>query len=41
VALLLKPGAEFFALVFALFKVGAVQVMIDPGMGLRNMLLCL
>ena len=41
VALLLRPGAEFFALVFALFKAGAVQVMIDPGMGLRNMLRCL
>ncbi|PTX99741.1 peptide synthase [Verrucomicrobia bacterium LW23] len=41
VAVLLKPGEDFFAVVFALFKVGAVQVMIDPGMGLRNMLRCL
>ncbi len=32
-----KPGVEFFSLVFALFKVGAVPVMIDPGIGKRQM----
>ena len=31
------PGLDFFALVFALFKVGAVPVMIDPGIGRQQM----
>ena len=35
------PGLDFFALVFALFKVGAVPVMIDPGIGRRQMQVCL
>ena len=35
------PGVEFFALVFALFKVGAVPVMIDPGLGRQQMRSCL
>ena len=35
------PGLDFFALVFALFKVGAVPVMIDPGVGRRQMRACL
>ncbi len=40
-ALLVRPGREFIALVFALFKVGAVIVLIDPGMGRRNLVRCL
>src|SRR5207249_948280 len=32
---------EFFALTFALFKVGAVPVLVDPGMGVRNLGRCL
>jgi len=40
-ALMVKPGPEFFALTFALFKIGAVPVMIDPGMGVRNLKACL
>ena len=28
---MVPPGPEFFALTFALFKVGAVPVLIDPG----------
>ncbi len=35
--LMVTPGLEFFALTFALFKVGAVPVMVDPGMGLKNL----
>ena len=35
------PGPAFFALVFALFKVGAVPVMIDPGLGRQQMRACL
>ncbi|MEW5721864.1 MAG: fatty acid CoA ligase family protein [Thermodesulfobacteriota bacterium] len=38
--LMVKPSPEFFALVFAMFKVGAVPVVVDPGMGLRRMLQC-
>ncbi len=36
-----KPGVEFFALTFALFRIGAVPVMIDPGIGKQQMRLCL
>ncbi len=41
IALLVKPGREFIALVFGLFKAGAVIILIDPGMGRRNLLRCL
>ena len=40
-ALLVRYGIDFIALVFALYKAGAVLVLIDPGMGLRQMLNCL
>src|SRR5688500_15508576 len=40
-ALLVRPGFDFISLVFALFKSGAVQVLIDPGIGRRNMIRCL
>ena len=39
--LMVKPGLEFFALTFALFKTGAVPVVVDPGMGIGRMLRCL
>jgi len=39
--LMVKPSAEFFGLVFALFKLGAVVVMIDPGMGRASLKQCL
>jgi acyl-CoA synthetase (AMP-forming)/AMP-acid ligase II len=39
--LMVPPGFEFFALTFALFKVGAVPVLIDPGMGVKNLKICL
>jgi acyl-CoA synthetase (AMP-forming)/AMP-acid ligase II len=39
--LMVTPGPEFFALAFALFKVGAVPVLIDPGLGIRNLKRCL
>ncbi|MDD2853238.1 MAG: fatty acid CoA ligase family protein [Desulfuromonadaceae bacterium] len=41
VALLVPPSPELFAITFALFKVGAVPVFIDPGIGARNMKGCL
>lgn len=40
-ALMVKPGRAFFALTFALFKLGAVPVLIDPGMGIKNLKACL
>jgi len=40
-ALMVTPGLEFFALTFALFKVGAVPIMIDPGIGIKNLKICL
>ncbi len=39
--LMVPPGFEFFALTFALFKVGAVPVLVDPGMGVKNLKVCL
>ncbi|MCP3952141.1 MAG: AMP-binding protein, partial [Desulfobacterales bacterium] len=38
--LMVKPSLEFFVLTFALFKVGAVPVVVDPGMGIKRMLSC-
>jgi acyl-CoA synthetase (AMP-forming)/AMP-acid ligase II len=38
--LMVRPGLEFFSLTFALFKLGAVPVLIDPGMGKANLLAC-
>jgi acyl-CoA synthetase (AMP-forming)/AMP-acid ligase II len=40
-ALLVPPSVEFVALVFGLFKAGAVSILIDPGMGRRNLIRCL
>ncbi|MFH2202818.1 MAG: fatty acid CoA ligase family protein [Elusimicrobiota bacterium] len=39
--LMVKPGPEFFALTFALFKIGAVPVLVDPGLGRKNLKRCL
>lgn len=41
IALLVRPGMEFISLVFALFKAGAVIVLVDPGMGRKNLVECL
>ena len=40
-ALMVPPGLDFFTLTFALFKTGAVPVLIDPGIGVRNLAGCL
>ena len=40
-ALLVRPGIDFVALVFALLKTRAVAILIDPGMGRSNLLRCL
>lgn len=39
--LMVRPTFEFFVLTFALYKIGAVPVLIDPGMGRRRMVECL
>jgi acyl-CoA synthetase (AMP-forming)/AMP-acid ligase II len=41
VLVMVRPGFEFLALIFALFKMGTVPVMIDPGMGVGRMLDCI
>ena len=41
IVLLVKFGTDFIALVFALLKAGAVVVLVDPGMGRKNLVRCL
>ena len=41
IALLVPPGVNFIKLVFAMFKSGVVTILIDPGMGRKNMISCL
>jgi len=38
--LLVSPGLDLLRCVFALFKLGAIPVLLDPGMGLKNFLSC-
>lgn len=40
-ALLVRPGIDFVALVFALLRAGMVSVLVDPGLGKRNLMRCL
>ncbi len=40
-AVLVRPGPDLIAIVFALFKLGAVPVMLDPGMGRAGVVACL
>ncbi|MBI4869732.1 MAG: AMP-binding protein [Candidatus Wallbacteria bacterium] len=39
-AMMVRPSLEFVAIAFALFKVGAVPIFVDPGMGRGAMLAC-
>ncbi|MEX0726905.1 MAG: fatty acid CoA ligase family protein [Planctomycetaceae bacterium] len=39
--LFVRPSLEFVSLTFALFKAGAVVVLIDPGMGMKHVFHCL
>ncbi len=41
VMLMVKPSADFICLSFALFKIGAPVILIDPGMGYKNLLQCI
>jgi acyl-CoA synthetase (AMP-forming)/AMP-acid ligase II len=40
-ALLVRPSLEFFALTLAIFRLGAVPIVVDPGIGVRNLKECL
>ena len=39
--LMVEPSLDFFALTFAMLKVGAIPVIVDPGMGIKNLGECL
>lgn len=41
VMLMVRPSLDFITLTFALFKIGAVIILIDPGMGYKNLLRCI
>jgi len=41
VMLMVRPSMEFICLTFALFRLGAVVILIDPGMGYRNLRRCI
>jgi olefin beta-lactone synthetase len=41
VLLLVPFGIDFISITFALFKVGAVPVLVDPGLGRKGMLQCI
>ncbi len=38
--LMVTPSVDFFALTFALFKAGIIPVLVDPGMGIKNLKQC-
>jgi acyl-CoA synthetase (AMP-forming)/AMP-acid ligase II len=40
-ALVVRPGIEFVTLVYALLRAGMVIVLVDPGLGRRNLVRCL
>ncbi len=40
-ALMVRPSLDFFALFFGLFKAGAVPVLVDPGIGIKRLKVCL
>ena len=41
VVLMVRPSIDFIALAFALFRIGAPVILIDPGMGFKNLLRCI
>ena len=40
VLLMVRPGLDLIRIVFALFKMGSIPIVIDPGMGLKKFLRC-
>ena len=41
VLFLVKPGADFYSALFGLFRLGAIPVLMDPGMGFKALLKCI
>jgi acyl-CoA synthetase (AMP-forming)/AMP-acid ligase II/pimeloyl-ACP methyl ester carboxylesterase len=41
VVVMVTPGAELFAILLALLEMGAIPVLVDPGMGLKRLGTCL
>lgn len=39
--LMVTPGLNFFAILSAILKIGAIPVLVDPGMGVRNLKKCI
>lgn len=39
--LMAQPGLDFYLITFALMKLGAILIIIDPGIGLKNLGICL
>lgn len=40
VVLMVTPSVDFFALTFGLFRLGAIPIFVDPGMGINNLKQC-
>lgn len=38
--LMVTPSMEFFSLTFGLFKAGIIPILVDPGMGIKNLKQC-
>ena len=38
--LMVTPSIDFFSLTFALFKAGIIPILVDPGMGIKNLKQC-
>lgn len=38
--LMVTPSVDFFCLTFALFKAGIIPILVDPGMGVKNLKQC-
>jgi len=39
--LMVKPSLDFFSIFFAMFKAGIIPVLIDPGIGIKNLKFCI
>ncbi|MBN2159655.1 MAG: alpha/beta fold hydrolase [Spirochaetes bacterium] len=39
--LMVTPGTDFFAVLSGILKIGAIPVLVDPGMGIRNLKKCM
>lgn len=41
VVLMVKPSLDFFVVAFGLFKAGVIPILVDPGIGIKNMKVCI